>query len=174
MTNVSSSRVCVVALVSSVFAISAVRRFPADSLNFSSLLGDGCSVSRSRGCAASATEGVGGAGAGVGGSSLGDSETGRLGDSSFFLLSAFFFRIFTKSTMRVRLHPVLFCRGGDAGRVDGLGVFAEGIEECGRREGVDEARDAAAQRVNLFHRLAVEGIARAAGDADAVLDRSEE
>src|SRR5205085_6146677 len=109
-----------------------------------------------------------GCGSGSGGAALCSSATGAFSSASFFLA---FFRIFTRSTMRVLRRHAVFARGGvDAGGIDRRRVFAEGVEERGRGEGVDQARDAAAQRVNLHHRFAAERIARAAGDADAMLD----
>src|SRR4051794_32028134 len=90
-----------------------------------------------------------------------------------------FFRIFTRSTMDVvdplifRRHfaqTVLACGSGNARGIDRLGVVAEGVEQRGCGEGVEHARDAAADGVHGADCVRGEGISRAAGHADAVLD----
>src|SRR5258708_33425679 len=86
--------------------------------------------------------------------------------------SAFFFaflRIFTRSTMGC-LQVVIAGGRGDAGRVDDRGVFAEGVEQSCRGEGIDDSRDAAAHEVNLPDGFGAEGIALPPGHVDAMLD----
>src|SRR5258706_381730 len=80
-----------------------------------------------------------------------------------------FLRILTRSTMGY-LETMLARRGGDAGGVDGQGVVAEGVEQRGRGQGVDHARDAAADGVDLANGLGAERIPRSARHPDAVLD----
>src|SRR5205823_8866379 len=76
-----------------------------------------------------------------------------------------------RSTMRGDLGQSVFARGGgDARGVDALGIVAEGVEQRGGGEGVDQPRDAAADGVNALHGRARERVARAAGHADAMLD----
>src|SRR5437867_12507941 len=88
---------------------------------------------------------------------------GRLSEEPFA-----FFRIFARLTMR--FHP-MFARGRrDARRLDRGGVVAEGVEQRGRRECVDESRDAAAERVDLLHRFTAERIAIRTRDAHAMID----
>ena len=77
--------------------------------------------------------------------------------SSFFSFA--FFRTFTRSTMGL-LQLGARARRSRSRRVDNLGVFAECVEQRGRRQGVDQPRNAAAQQVNLFHRFPAERIAR--------------
>src|SRR5260221_382434 len=100
--------------------------------------------------------------------------------SAFFFA---FFRIFTRSTMGLLdgwargagacgTEAVLAAGGGDARRVDGQCVFAEGVQQCRRGQRVDDARDAAAECMDLAHCLGAERIARPAGHTDAVLDVS--
>src|ERR1041385_8413887 len=72
--------------------------------------------------------------------------------------------------MRRLREPVVARRGGDALRVDRLRVLAEGVEQRGRGERVDQARDPAARRVDLLHRRAAERIPRAAAHPHAMLD----
>src|SRR5712691_5732573 len=146
MENVSSSSS---GFSSSVLVVSITRRLPA--------------VSRKRWSFV-----VGGApppSAALSGGSAGEVA----GPSLFFSFA--FLRIFTRSTMRL-LHLMVARRGVDAGNVNRLGVFPKGVEQRGRCQRVDQARDAGAQQVNLFHRGAAEGIAAAPGDADAVIDVS--
>src|SRR5206468_9808932 len=93
---------------------------------------------------------------------------GETGPASCFCA---FLRIFTRSTMRVLRRHAVFARGGvDAGGIDRRRIFAEGVEQRSRSERVDQSRDSSAQRVNLHHRRGAERIARATGDADAMLD----
>src|SRR5215213_1355597 len=179
MTNVSSSRLSVAS--SAACAFSTWRRLPACCLKASSLLvvagcrlpvvWDGVAL------------GVGRWALGVGGfwtsdpafrlraSGFGDSSAGGVvgsdGAGCAFAAAAsassfsfaFFFLILTRSTMRGGLHVVLSGGGRDARGIDRLGVFAEGVEERGRGQGIDQARNAAADGVDLFHRLAAERVA---------------
>src|SRR5687767_11208664 len=69
-----------------------------------------------------------------------------------------------------RLHAVLPGGGGNTRRLDVLRVVAESIEECRRGQRVDQPRNAAAERVDLLHGGAAEGVSRASRDADPVLD----
>src|SRR3954451_3127318 len=153
MTKVRSSTTFS-AMFSLVSTTRPSRRWPASSLNFSSFDSAGV-AGEVAGCRLS-----------VAGSTAGCSATGNWepATSAFFA----FLRIFTRSTMD--LHSMLARRGRDARRVDRRSVFAERIEQRRRGEGVDQARDAAADDVDLRHRFARERIALAAGDADAVVD----
>src|SRR3954470_24113204 len=118
------------------------RRRPAGALKWSSLFdaGVGCRVSGvGAGAIASAT----------GGATL---SAGICSDSPLPTPNTLFafFRILTRSTMKVvdplifRWHfaqTVLACGGGNARGVDRLGVVAEGVEQRGRGEGIEPARD---------------------------------
>src|SRR3954451_17113306 len=152
MTKVRSSTT-LSAMFSLVSTTRPSRRWPASSLNFSSFDSAGV-AGEVAGCRLS-----------VACSTAGCSATGNCEPATSFFA---FLRIFTRSTMD--LHSMLARRGRDARRVDRRSVFAEGIEQRRRGEGVDQARDAAADDVDLRHRFARERIALAAGDADAVVD----
>src|SRR6185436_530914 len=164
MTNVSSSICC--SGPASAWMDCAARRWPAVCLKVSSVEGVSSRAERgswgSGGATGSAASGTGCSTATRTGPSL---SLGMTSACAFFA----FFLIFTRSTMR-GLHAVLAGGAGDARGVDGLGVLAEGVEERGGGEGVDQAGDAAAEEVDLFHRVEVEWIPGAAGDADAMLD----
>src|SRR4051794_18495838 len=147
------------------------RRWPAVALNWSSLGDEGVG------------SGVWGAGVGAitsatGGATL---SAGICSDSPLPTPNTrfAFFRILTRSTMNVvdplifRRHfaqTVLACGVGNALGVDRFGVVAEGVEQRGRGEGIEHARDAAADGVHGPDRVRGERIPRAAGYADAVLD----
>src|SRR5204862_8174602 len=91
------------------------------------------------------------------------------------IFSAFFafLRILARSTMHDLLgrgEAMLAGGGSDARGVDALRVVAEGVQQRGGGQRVDQARDAAAHGVDALHRRPREGVSSAAGDADAMLD----
>src|SRR5205085_5895180 len=123
------------------------RRWPAVDLNWSSLGDEGVG------------SGVWGVGEDAAGSAtIGSGAVTTASAGGFCADSrAFFFRIFTRSTMDV-VDPLIFRwnlaqavlagGGGNARCVDRLGVVAEGVEQCRGGQGVEHARDAAADGVH--------------------------
>src|SRR5690349_15361912 len=128
MTNVRTSRS---AFCVSSFADAASRFLPADSRNFSSR---SVMVLAIFGAPGDSPGDAAGTAADVDVASIAalsrDSPGGVAGRSttSPFFFSFAFLRILTRSTMRV-LHTVFARRGGNTRRIDGLLVFAEGIEQ---------------------------------------------
>src|SRR4051812_43372386 len=154
------------------------RRWPAVALNFSSLFdaGVGCRVS-----GVGETAAVWDGATSCGGATTASVVAGACSDSPPSTPNTLFafFRILTRSTMNVvdplifRRHfaqTVLACGSGNARGVDRFGVVAEGVEQRGRGEGIEHARDAAADGVHGPDCVRRERISRAAGHADAVLD----
>src|SRR5216684_2954472 len=150
------------------------RRLPAICLNCSSLReagvgGRGSGVGAGAGSGATMTTGSG-AGAGT-------CSDSRLAAPDPRPVAFAFFRIFARSTMDVAFYrcygiaeAMLARGGGDPRGVDGAGVVAEGIEQRGCSESVEQTRDSPADVIHGADGFASEGAARPAGDADAVLD----